>query len=56
MPRRSFFGSSLLANGILCVLFGMLILANPDLIAYIVALFFIIAGATLILMWWRLRR
>jgi len=56
VPPRGPFGSSFLANGILCLLFGLAILANPDLIAYIVAAFLIVIGCSMILTWWRLRR
>ena len=50
------FGSSLLINGVLCMLFGLAILAAPELLAYIVASFMIIVGASLIISWWKIRR
>jgi uncharacterized membrane protein HdeD (DUF308 family) len=53
---RNPFGSSLLVNGVLCMLFGLAILAAPELLAYIVASFMIIVGASLIISWWRIRR
>ncbi len=56
LPTRSPFGSSFLVNGILFILFGLLILAEPDLIAYIVAVLFIFFGCSMIATWWRLRR
>lgn len=56
IPPRSPFGSSFLVNGVLFILFGLLILAEPDLIAYIVAVLFIVIGASMIGTWWRLRR
>jgi uncharacterized membrane protein HdeD (DUF308 family) len=56
IPNRSPFGSSFLVNGILFMLFGLLILAEPDLIAYIIAALLLITGAGMIVTWWRLRR
>ncbi len=41
-------GNGLLINGILCILFGIAILAAPELLAYIVATFLIIVGISLI--------
>jgi uncharacterized membrane protein HdeD (DUF308 family) len=54
--RGSPFGSSFLLNGLLCILFGLAILSSPELLAYLVALFFIVIGASLLATWWRLRR
>jgi len=56
IPTRSPFGSSFLVNGILFLLLGLLILAEPDLIAYIIAILLIVTGASMIVSWWRLRR
>jgi len=46
--------SGLLINGILCVIFGLAILAAPDLLAFIVATFLIVVGASLLIAWWKL--
>jgi len=46
--------SGLLLNGILCLLFGIAILAAPDLLAYIVATFLIVVGLSLLAAWWKL--
>jgi hypothetical protein len=56
IPPRSPFGSSFLVNGVLFLLFGLLILAEPDLIAYIIATLLIFTGASMMITWWRLRR
>ena len=50
------FGSSLLVNGLLCILFGVVILMEPELLAYIVAVFFVLLGAMLLSAWWKMRR
>ncbi|MBT3835567.1 DUF3096 domain-containing protein [Candidatus Peribacteria bacterium] len=42
-------------NGVLCVLFGIAILTSPELLAYIVAGFFIFFGISLIMMWWKIK-
>lgn len=55
MRSPSFFGSSLLSTGLLTLLFGIMILIQPDLIAYIVATFFIVTGVSLIATWWKMR-
>ena len=41
-------GNGLLMNGILCLLFGIAILAAPELLSYIVATFLIVLGISLI--------
>lgn len=41
-------GNGLLINGILCIVFGIAILAAPELLAYIVSTFLIIVGISLI--------
>lgn len=56
IPPRNPFGPSLLMNGILLILFGLLILAEPDLIAYIVAVLLIIVGCMFVASWWRMKR
>jgi uncharacterized membrane protein HdeD (DUF308 family) len=48
-------GSSLLTTGLLSLAFGLAIIAAPQLLAYIVASFFIVTGVSLLLTWWRLR-
>lgn len=50
------FGSSLLTFGLFCLLFGLAILAAPELLAYLVAGFLILIGVTLLSLWWKLRR
>ena len=52
---RASFGSSLLVTSLLCLLFGSAILAAPELLAYIVATFLILAGVILFMFWWRVR-
>lgn len=49
-------GSSLLLLGLLCLGFGCAIIAAPELLAYLVAGFFIIAGCAFLLLWWRISR
>jgi hypothetical protein len=46
----------LLLNGILCVLFGLAIFAAPDLLAFIVAIFLIIIGVSLLTAWWKVKQ
>jgi hypothetical protein len=53
-PLRRF-GSGMLLFGSMSVLFGLAILAAPDLLAYLVASFFIAVGASLLLAWYRIR-
>jgi uncharacterized membrane protein HdeD (DUF308 family) len=53
-PR--FMGGGLLFNGLLCVFFGLAILVAPELLNYLVAIFFIVVGASLLSMWWGMRR
>lgn len=48
-------GSFLLMPGLLCVFAGIAIIAAPELLAYFVASVFLIIGASLIGMWWRMR-
>ena len=47
---------SLILNGLLCMLFGLAILAAPELLAYIVATFLIVVGASLLAMGWKARK
>lgn len=54
-PRRAI-GSGLLSGGLLSLLFGLAIIAAPELLAYIVASFFIVTGVSLLMTWWSLRR
>jgi len=48
-------GSGLLFNGMLCILFALAILANPDLLAFLVAVFLMIVGVSLLTTWWKVR-
>jgi len=50
------FGTGLLINGLLCVLFGLAIIANPDLVAYFVAFALLFVGVSLLTAWWRTRQ
>lgn len=45
--------NGLLFNGLLCVFFGLAILAAPELLAYLVALLLIIVGVSLLTAWWK---
>ncbi|PIR48130.1 hypothetical protein COU80_06185 [Candidatus Peregrinibacteria bacterium CG10_big_fil_rev_8_21_14_0_10_55_24] len=54
-PRPQF-STGLLLNGLLCVLFGLAIIANPDLVAYFVAFALLFLGASLLTAWWRTRQ
>jgi uncharacterized membrane protein YqjE len=49
-------GSSMIVQGSLCVLFALAIIAAPELLAYIVAAFFLLFGLGLIATGWKLRR
>lgn len=55
-PRSSLLGKSFLTSGLLSLLFGIMILIQPDLIAYLVATFFIVIGVSLLGTWWKLGR
>ena len=48
-------GSGLLFNGLICVLFSLAIFANPDLLAFLVAVFLMIIGVSLLTTWWKMR-
>lgn len=50
------FGSGFLFNGLLCVFFGLAILAAPELLAYFVATILLIIGASMLTTWWKIRR
>lgn len=50
------FGSSLLLLSLLSIFFGLAILSAPELLAYLVAGFFIFIGVWMLGMWWRIRR
>jgi len=52
----SFLRSSLLLLGIVCVLFGIAIIEAPELLAYIVATFFIVTGVSLLMTWCKMYR
>ncbi len=55
-PRSPLFGNALLFNGMLCVFFGLAILAAPDLLAYFVAAILLIIGTSLLTAWWKVRK
>ena len=48
--------STLLFGAIISLAFGIAVLINPDLIADLVALFFIFVGVSMLGTWWRLGR
>lgn len=48
-------GGGFLFNGLLCVFFGLAILAAPELLAYFVATMLLFFGATLLTAWWKVR-
>lgn len=48
-------GGGLLFNGLLCVFFGLAILAAPELLAYFVATVLLFFGVTLLTAWWNVR-
>ena len=50
------FGGTLLFVGLLCVFFGLAILAAPELLAYFVASILLIIGASSISAWWKLQK
>ncbi len=50
------FGTSLVTYGLLFLLFGISILLAPDLLAYIVASFLILIGASLLIAGLKMRR
>ena len=49
-------GNGLLFNGLLCVFFGIAILAAPELLAYFVATILLVIGASLLSTWWKVRQ
>lgn len=53
---RSSIGAFLLLPGSLSILFGLAVIAAPELLAYLVAGFFIFIGVSMIGTWWNLRR
>lgn len=54
-PRQPMFGNAFLFNGLLCVFFGLAILAAPELLAYFVATILLIIGTSLLTTWWKIR-
>ncbi|MCA9370662.1 MAG: hypothetical protein KC680_01730 [Candidatus Peregrinibacteria bacterium] len=54
-PKAPQFGHGFLFNGLLCVFFGLAILAAPELLAYFVATVLLLIGASLLTTWWRIR-
>ena len=56
-PQRApLLGTGLIFNGLLCFFFGLAILAAPDLLAFLVATFLILIGATLLITGWKIRQ
>jgi uncharacterized membrane protein HdeD (DUF308 family) len=53
IPRP--FGRGFLFNGLLCILFGLAILIAPELLAYLVALFLLLVGTSLLTAWWKMK-
>jgi uncharacterized membrane protein HdeD (DUF308 family) len=49
-------GSGMLSLGMLSLLFGILVFLAPELLAYLVASFFVIIGASMVAMWLALHR
>lgn len=54
--NRSSFGSFLLLPGVLCILFGLIVIAAPQLLAYLVAGFFIMTGISMITAWLNMKK
>lgn len=54
-PPSYQFGNGFLFNGLLCVFFGLAILAAPELLAYFVATVLLIIGASLLTTWWKIK-
>ena len=54
-PRPAF-GTTLILNGLLFILFSLLVFAAPELLAYIVAAFLLIVGVSLVAAGWRMRQ
>lgn len=50
------FGSSLFMLSILSIGFGLAILSAPELLAYLVAGFFIFTGLWMLGLWWKIKR
>lgn len=50
------FGTGFLFNGLLCVFFGLAILAAPELLAYFVATILLIIGTSMLTTWWKIRK
>ena len=55
-PPMVHLSGGLLLNGILCIIFGLAILAAPDLLAFIVAIFLIIIGLSLLGAWYKVKQ
>ena len=55
-PPTSGFGNNLFYGGVLFTLFGLAIFAAPELLAFLVATFFLIVGISLLSMWWKMKR
>jgi len=53
--RKMAFGGGFLFNGLLCVIFGLAILAAPELLAYFVATILLIIGVSMLTTWWKIR-
>jgi len=50
------FGGGLLFNGLLCVFFGLAVLAAPELLAYFIATLLIVLGASMLTTWWKIQQ
>lgn len=48
-------GSGLLFNAIICILFSVAIFTNPDLLAFLVASFLLVIGASMLFAWWKMQ-
>jgi uncharacterized membrane protein HdeD (DUF308 family) len=47
-------GGGLLFNGLISILFGIAVLAAPELLAYLVAVLLIVFGASMLTAWWQI--
>ncbi len=50
------FGKAFLFNGLLCVFFGLAILAAPELLAYFVATILLIIGVSMLSTWYKIKK
>jgi len=54
-PKYLQFSGNLLWSGLFCIIVGLAIVAAPELLAYIVAVFFLVIGISLLTAWWKMR-